>query len=131
MLNEKNGDTRCPSQPKIQNQNENENHDTERRDRCVLTYRNGCKNSAWMTEFLNTETHTPVLLVNHLWSLRLQAQARWTRVMRSQPLHRLRTVGNGELWTKHLETSRSEAEHKVLNGSLVSSSGPVPWLVLK
>ena len=37
--------------------------------RCILTYRNGCKNSektSWMTEFLNAETHTPVLLMNHL-----------------------------------------------------------------
>ena len=37
--------------------------------RCVPTYWNGCKNSVkfwWMTEFLNAETHTPVLLVNHL-----------------------------------------------------------------
>ena len=33
----------------------------------IPTYRNGCKNSekiSWMTEFLNTETHTPVLLVS-------------------------------------------------------------------
>ena len=37
--------------------------------RCIPTYRNGCKNSekiSWMTEFLNTETHTPVLLMNYL-----------------------------------------------------------------
>ena len=61
----------------------------------------------------------------------VQAQARWTRVMRSQPLDRLRTVGDREVWTEHLETRGSEAEHKVLNGSLVSSSGPVRWLVLK
>ena len=26
----------------------------------------------WMIEFLNTETHTPVFLMNHLWSLRLR-----------------------------------------------------------
>ena len=35
----------------------------------VQTYQNGCKNSErilWMTEFLNTETHTRVLLMNHL-----------------------------------------------------------------
>ena len=36
---------------------------------CVIpTYRNGCKSSEkilWMTEFLKTETHTPVLLMNH------------------------------------------------------------------
>ena len=37
--------------------------------RVIPTYRNGCKNSErilWMTEFLNAETHTPVLLMNHL-----------------------------------------------------------------
>ena len=37
--------------------------------RCVPTHRNGCKNSekiSWMTEFLNTETHTPVLHMNRL-----------------------------------------------------------------
>ena len=37
--------------------------------RCILTNRNGCKNSekiSWMIEFLNAETHTPVLLMNHL-----------------------------------------------------------------
>ena len=37
--------------------------------RCVPTYRNGCKNSgriSWMIEFLNAETHTPVLLMNPL-----------------------------------------------------------------
>ena len=40
--------------------------------RVIPTYRNGCKNSErilWMTEFLNAETHTRVLLMNHLWSL--------------------------------------------------------------
>ena len=43
--------------------------------RCVPTSRSGCKNSAkilWMTEFQNTETHTPVLLKNDLWSLHLR-----------------------------------------------------------
>ena len=37
--------------------------------RCILKYRNGCKNSeqiSWMIEFLNAETHTPVLVMNHL-----------------------------------------------------------------
>ena len=41
--------------------------------RCVPKNRTGCKNSekiSWMTVFLNAETHTPVLLMNHLWSLR-------------------------------------------------------------
>ena len=38
---------------------------------CGLTSRSGCKNSekiAWMTEFLNIETHTQVLLVRYLQS---------------------------------------------------------------
>ena len=37
--------------------------------RCVLKSRSGCKNSGkmwWMIEFLNTETHTPVLLMKYL-----------------------------------------------------------------
>ena len=35
----------------------------------IQTYWNGCKSSEkilWMTEFLNAETHTPVILMNHL-----------------------------------------------------------------
>ena len=35
----------------------------------IQTHQNGCKNSEkilWMNEFLNTETHTQVLLMNHL-----------------------------------------------------------------
>ena len=37
------------------------------------TYQKGCKKSEktlWMKEFMNTETHTRVLLMNHLWNLR-------------------------------------------------------------
>ena len=37
--------------------------------RAIPTSRSGCKKSeriSWMIEFLNTETHTPVLLMNHL-----------------------------------------------------------------
>ena len=37
--------------------------------RCLLTCRNGCKNSEkilWMIEFLNAETHTSVLFMNNL-----------------------------------------------------------------
>ena len=39
--------------------------------RCVLRSRSGCKNSekiSWMMKFRNAETHTPVLLMNHLYS---------------------------------------------------------------
>ena len=49
--------------------NKNEDHDLERETCCIQTYRNGCKNSekiSWMIEFLNTETHTPVLLMKYL-----------------------------------------------------------------
>ena len=59
---------RGASQPKIQNQKTKttvQNGAT----RCILKDRNGCKNSekiSWMIEFLNAETHTPVLLMNHL-----------------------------------------------------------------
>ena len=40
--------------------------------RAIPKYWNGCKKSQkilWMTEFLNTKTHTPVLLMNHLRNL--------------------------------------------------------------
>ena len=46
--------------------------------RVIPTYRNGCKNCekiSWMTEFLNTEALTPVLLMKLLWS-RLQREVR-------------------------------------------------------
>ena len=60
----------------------------------------------------------------------LQVQARWTRVMRSQPLHRLRTVvidSSGQsIWRR----GEVRLNIKFLNGSLVSSSGHVFWLVL-
>ena len=39
------------------------------------SYRNGCKSSekiSWMIEFLNTETHKPVPLMNYLESLSLR-----------------------------------------------------------
>ena len=60
--------------------NENEDHDQERETCIIPTYRNGCKNSEkilWMTECLNAETHTPVLLMNLLWSLRLREVRIW------------------------------------------------------
>ena len=50
--------------------NKVEDHDREQGDpQCIIPrYRNGCKKSEkilWMIEFLNPETHTPVLLMNH------------------------------------------------------------------
>ena len=69
----------CPSETseelltkptKIPKPNNNKNHDRERGEtRAIPKYRNGCKNSErilWMTEILNTETHTHVLLMDHL-----------------------------------------------------------------
>ena len=54
------------SQPQNPKPNENEDHDQERwRPVSFRHTRNGCKNSEkilWMTEFLNTETHTQVLM---------------------------------------------------------------------
>ena len=52
--------------------------------RAIPKHRNGCKNSErilWMTEFLNTETHTPVLLMKYLWSLRLREVRIWVSTM--------------------------------------------------
>ena len=56
------------------NQSKSQNTQKKRiTNRCgearIPTYQNGCKNSErilWMKEFLNTETHKPVLLMNHL-----------------------------------------------------------------
>ena len=53
---------------KIPKPNKNEDHEQVRETR-IQTYQNGCENSErilWMKEFLNTETHTRVLLMNHL-----------------------------------------------------------------
>ena len=47
------------------NMSKGENGET----RAIPKYRNGCKNSeriSWMIGFLNTETHTPVLLMKYL-----------------------------------------------------------------
>ena len=61
--------SRSLNQPKTQNQIKmritSENGETL----VIPTYRNGCKNSRrilWMTEFLNTETHTRDLLMDYL-----------------------------------------------------------------
>ena len=63
------GDPLLPKPTKNPKPNKNEDHDIERSDMLCSDIRNGCKNSektSWMTEFLNAETHTPVLLMNHL-----------------------------------------------------------------
>ena len=68
MLKGKNGETCWPSQPKIQNQIKTKTTIKNGATRCIPKNRNGCKNSekiSWMTEFLNAETHTPVLLMKH------------------------------------------------------------------
>ena len=59
------------NQPKSQKANKNKNHEQLRGTRIIPTCRNGCKNSKrilWMKEFLNTETHTRVFLMNLFWS---------------------------------------------------------------
>ena len=56
------------NQPKSQYQKKRGSRAGTRGNR-IPTYQNGCKNSErilWMKEFLNTETHTRVLLMNHL-----------------------------------------------------------------
>ena len=79
MLKGKNGESRVllesqksscwPSQPKTQNQIKTKTT-IKNGETCVMPiYRNGCKSSEnilWMPEFLNTETHTPVLLMSLL-----------------------------------------------------------------
>ena len=55
------------NQPKSQNQNKDDNREQVRGDRIIPTYRlQEVRENLWMTEFLNAETHTPVLLMNHL-----------------------------------------------------------------
>ena len=64
---EKNGETREGQTCQV-NMSKGENGET----RAIPKYRNGCKNSeriSWMIEFLNTETHTPVLLMKYLLEL--------------------------------------------------------------
>ena len=59
------------NQPKSQNQLSMRITNRYWETRILPSYRNGCKNSErilWMKEFLNTETHTRVLLMNHLLS---------------------------------------------------------------
>ena len=59
------------NQPKSQNQMVVRITNTYEETR-IQTYQNGCKSSErilWMKEFLNTETHTRVLPMNHLWNL--------------------------------------------------------------
>ena len=59
----------CKNQPKSQNQRKIRITNRYAETRIIPTYGNGCKNSErilWMKEFLNTETHTRVLLMNHL-----------------------------------------------------------------
>ena len=63
------------SQPKSKNQIKMRITTEYVETRVIPAYQNGCKNSErilWMTEFLNTETHTQVLLMSHLQSLRLR-----------------------------------------------------------
>ena len=72
------------SQPKIPNQIKTKTTRQNGDTRIIPTYRNGCKNSdkiSWMTEFLNAETHTPVLLMNHLYSLRLREVLIWANTV--------------------------------------------------
>ena len=56
-------------QTKIQNKSKTKTT-IKNGETCVIpTYRNGCKSSekiSWMIEFLNAETHTPVLLMKYL-----------------------------------------------------------------
>ena len=58
-----------------------------RETRIIPTYLIGCKNSeriSWMKEFLNTETHTRVLLMKWIWvSTVLKLNSRKTEIARS------------------------------------------------
>ena len=54
---------------KTQKPKQNESHSKYGKTSIIPIYRNGCQNSErilWMTEFLNTETHTRVLLMKPL-----------------------------------------------------------------
>ena len=74
--------------------------------RVIPTYRSGCKNSErilWMTEFLNTGTHTPVLLMNHLWSEHLREVWIWVNtvfILISQKTEIARSA-RGRKWQEH------------------------------
>ena len=84
MLKGKNGETCWPSHPEIQSQIKTKTTRQNGATRCIPMYRNGCKNSEkilWMIEFLNTETPTPVLLMNHVQSLRLREVRIWVNTV--------------------------------------------------
>ena len=58
---------------KIPKPNENENHEQVRGDPYfsdIPDWLQECRENLWMTKFLNAETHTRVLLMNYLQSLR-------------------------------------------------------------
>ena len=63
------GDPLLPKPTQNPKPNENENHDIERGDPLcseIPEWLQEFRENLWMTEFLNTETHMPVLLMNHL-----------------------------------------------------------------
>ena len=68
MLKGKNKKTRFPSQPKTQNQIETNTTIARRDPLCsdIPEWLQESEKISWMMEFLNAETHTPVLLIKHL-----------------------------------------------------------------
>ena len=91
--------------------NNNEDPDQERGD---PKYRNGCKNSKrilWMTEFLNTETHTQVLLMDYLSSVRLREVWIWVNtvfILTSLKTEIARSVKGPKLQGPHAEDAMAE-----------------------
>ena len=85
-----------------------------------------------MTEFLNTETHTQVLLMDHFWSLRLREVRIWVNtvfVLISRNTEIARSVRGPKLQGPRAEDALAEpylvqkifgdlitADHKVLRG---------------
>ena len=135
QLNGKNGETPLPSQPKIQNQIQTKmrmNGET-RMGRIIIPQscqvkvwkgkngetshseiRNGCKNSeniSWMIEFLNEETHTPILLMNRRWSLRLREVRIWVNtvfILTSLKTEIARSVAGPDLQEPRAEDALAE-----------------------
>ena len=66
---------------------------------------------SWMIEFLNAETHTPVLLMNHLQSLRLREVWTWVNtvfVLTSLKTEIARSVNGPKLQGPRAEDAMAE-----------------------
>ena len=102
------------NQPKTQNQIKMRITTKNGETRAIPKHRNGCKNSErilWMTEFLNTNTHTQVFLMNHLWSLHPREVKIWVStvfILISQKTEIARSAEGPKLQGLHAEDAMAK-----------------------